>query len=39
LKKALKADIDADAWDSLNRTESQPFDKPDGKIAVRVIND
>jgi len=40
LKRALKADIDAEAWDSLNRTESRPFDKPGtGKIAVKVIND
>jgi adenine-specific DNA-methyltransferase len=40
LKRALKADIDAEAWDSLNRTESRPFDKPEtGKIAVKVIND
>jgi adenine-specific DNA-methyltransferase len=40
LKKALQADIDQDAWDSLNRTESRPFACPDtGKIAVKVIND
>lgn len=40
LKVALKADIDADAWESLYRTESRPFDKPEtGKIAVKVIND
>jgi adenine-specific DNA-methyltransferase len=40
LKKALKADIDEEAWASLNRTESRPFPKPDtGKIAVKVIND
>jgi len=40
LKRALKADIDADAWESLRRTESRPFDKPQtGKIAVKVIND
>jgi len=40
LKKALKADIDAEAWDSLHRTESRPFDKPEtGRIAVKVIND
>jgi adenine-specific DNA-methyltransferase len=40
LKRALKADIDAEAWDSLHRTESRPFDKPEtGKIAVKVIND
>jgi adenine-specific DNA-methyltransferase len=40
LKSALKADIDADAWESLYRTESRPFERPDtGKIAVKVIND
>lgn len=40
LKKALQADIDQDAWNSLNRTESRPFPCPDtGKIAVKVIND
>jgi adenine-specific DNA-methyltransferase len=40
LKRALKADIDAEVWESLRRTESRPFDKPEtGKIAVKVIND
>jgi adenine-specific DNA-methyltransferase len=40
LKRALKADIDEDAWESLHRTESRPFPRPDtGKIAVKVIND
>jgi len=40
LKRALKADIDVDAWQSLHRTESRPFDKPEtGKIAVKIIND
>jgi adenine-specific DNA-methyltransferase len=40
LKRALKADIDEDAWASLYRTESRPFARPDtGKIAVKVIND
>jgi adenine-specific DNA-methyltransferase len=40
LKKALRADVDQDAWDSLNRTESRPFLRPEtGKIAVKVIND
>lgn len=40
LKAALKAEIEPDAWESLYRTESRPFDKPDtGKIAVKVIND
>ena len=40
LKRALKADIDEEAWASLNRTESRPFARPEsGKIAVKVIND
>jgi len=40
LKTALKADIDADAWESLTRTTSRPFARPDtGNIAVKVIND
>jgi len=40
LKSALKADIAAEAWESLYRTESRPFDRPEtGKIAVKVIND
>jgi adenine-specific DNA-methyltransferase len=40
LKRALKADIDEDAWATLNRTESRPFPRPEtGKIAVKVIND
>jgi len=40
LRAALKADIDAQAWETLYRTESRPFDRPEtGKIAVKVIND
>lgn len=40
LKRALKDDIDRDAWESLYRTESRPFPRPEtGKIAVKVIND
>jgi adenine-specific DNA-methyltransferase len=40
LKTALSADIDADAWASLNSDVSRPFPKPEtGKIAVKVIND
>lgn len=40
LKTALKADIDAEAWESLYSTSSRPFAKPEtGKIAVKVIND
>jgi adenine-specific DNA-methyltransferase len=40
LKRAPKADIDEDAWATLNSTESRPFPRPEtGKIAVKVIND
>lgn len=40
LKRALKAEIDAEAWESLYRTESRPFPRPEsGQIAVKVIND
>lgn len=40
LKTSLKADIDADAWASLYRTESRPFSRPStGRVAVKVIND
>jgi adenine-specific DNA-methyltransferase len=40
LKRALKTDVDEDAWDSLYRTESRPFPRPEsGKIAVKIIND
>jgi adenine-specific DNA-methyltransferase len=40
LKRALKADIDEEAWASLHRTESRPFPRPEsGKIAVKVVND
>jgi adenine-specific DNA-methyltransferase len=39
LKTTLKAEIDADAWASLNSDISRPFVKPDtGRIAVKVIN-
>jgi adenine-specific DNA-methyltransferase len=39
LKRALKAEIDEDAWSSLYRTTSRPFPAPEtGKIAVKVIN-
>jgi adenine-specific DNA-methyltransferase len=39
LKTTLKAEIDADAWESLKRTRSRPFPKPkEGKVAVKVIN-
>ncbi|MBO0853843.1 MAG: site-specific DNA-methyltransferase [Nocardia sp.] len=40
LKIALKAEIDPDAWESLYRTTSRPFPRPEsGRIAVKVIND
>jgi adenine-specific DNA-methyltransferase len=40
LKRALKADIDEEAWATLYSTESRPFARPEsGKIAVKVIND
>jgi len=39
LKRALRADIDESAWESLYSTRSLPFDKPEsGRIAVKVIN-
>ena len=39
LQRALKADIDPDAWASLYSTVSRPFPKPStGRIAVKVIN-
>jgi adenine-specific DNA-methyltransferase len=39
LKRALRADIDEEAWNSLYRTTSRPFPKPEtGRIAVKVIN-
>ena len=38
--KVVLADIDEGAWESLYRTESRPFPRPEsGKIAVKVIND
>jgi adenine-specific DNA-methyltransferase len=40
LKVALKAEVDEDAWESLYRTRSRPFPRPEtNKIAVKVIND
>jgi len=39
LKTTLKAEIDAEAWATLNRTRSRPFPKPSsGRVAVKVIN-
>ena len=40
LRRALKAEIDEEAWASLYDTTSRPFAQPEsGKIAVKVIND
>jgi adenine-specific DNA-methyltransferase len=39
LKTTLRAEIDAEAWASLNSDTSRPFPKPaSGRIAVKVIN-
>jgi adenine-specific DNA-methyltransferase len=39
LKTSLKAEIDEEAWTSLNSDTSRPFEKPkSGRIAVKVIN-
>lgn len=39
LKTSLKAEIDEDAWATLYRDTSRPFDRPKtGRIAVKVIN-
>ena len=39
LKTTLKAEINAEAWATLNSDISRPFDKPkNGRIAVKVIN-
>ena len=39
LKTTLKAEIDEEAWATLNRDVSRPFSKPEsGRIAVKVIN-
>ena len=39
LKTTLKAEIDPDAWATLNSDTSRPFPKPQsGRIAVKVIN-
>lgn len=39
LKTTLKAEIDEEAWTSLNSEVSRPFPKPEtGRIAVKVIN-
>ena len=39
LKTTLKAEINQEAWETLNSDISRPFDKPEsGRIAVKVIN-
>jgi adenine-specific DNA-methyltransferase len=39
LRKALKAEIDPEAWESLNSASSRPFAHPSTrKIAVKVVN-
>ena len=39
LQRTLRAQVDEDAWSSLCRSTSRPFDPPvTGKIAVKVIN-
>jgi adenine-specific DNA-methyltransferase len=39
LKTTLKAEINEDAWATLNSDTSRPFTKPEsGRIAVKVIN-
>ena len=39
LKTTLKAEINDEAWETLNSDTSRPFDKPkSGRIAVKVIN-
>ncbi len=39
LKTSLKAEIDKEAWETLNRDTSRPFARPaTGRFAVKVIN-
>ncbi len=39
LKRVLKADIDPEIWETLYKTTSRPFKRPEtGKIAIKVIN-
>ncbi len=39
VKTTLKAEINEDAWATLNSATSRSFDKPtSGRIAVKVIN-
>ena len=39
LKRAMRAEIDEEAWELVYSTKSRPFPKPtSGKIAVKVVN-
>jgi adenine-specific DNA-methyltransferase len=39
LARALKAEVDLDAWESIYSAVSRPFPKPrSGRIAIKVIN-
>lgn len=39
LKRALRAEVNEEAWSILYSTKSRPFDPPEtGKIAIKVIN-
>ena len=39
VEQTFKAEINEDAWATLNSDTSRPFDKPkSGRIAVKVIN-
>ena len=39
LRTTLRAEIDPQAWATLNSDTSRPFDKPkNGRVAVKVIN-
>ena len=39
LKRSLKAEINEEAWETLNSDTSRPFKKPkSGRIAIKVIN-
>lgn len=39
LRRSLKAEIDPEAWESLNSAASRPFGQPStGKIAIKVVN-
>ena len=39
LQRALKAEIDEDAWSTLCSTVGRPFEPPStGRIAVKIVN-